>query len=103
MKLHVNWGHASARGPKRVTADSGGDTVVCAHDVDEVFEPCAVCRALDKAAHIPIADAPAASPFNGKLQGGLLLSEDAIALRAAGVFSKYPLLIPVRNENPEEA
>ena len=46
MKLHVNWGHASATQLGRVLADSGGGMSHLATDVDAVLGNCDVCRAF---------------------------------------------------------
>ena len=70
--------------------------------VGKVSEQCEVCRASDKAPHVPIAATRAVSLFSGKLQVGLFSLDDLIALRAMDVFSKYFHLIPARSQNPHE-
>ena len=51
MKLHVNWGHASARERKRVLVDSGGGNSHLGNSADAALEHCEIRRALDKAPH----------------------------------------------------
>ena len=54
-QLPVNRGHASAQQSKRAAVDSVEDNMHLATYVDEVLEQCEVCRALNKAPHVPIA------------------------------------------------
>ena len=70
-ELHVNRGHASATQLKRALVDSANGTSHLVPRVDEVLENCDVCRAFDKAPHVPIAGATTASAFNEKAQAGL--------------------------------
>ena len=67
---------------------------------DEVMAQCEVCRACDKAPHVPADGTSTVAMFNEKLQVDLLSLDDSIALQIAEVFSKCSLLIPVRTENP---
>ena len=46
MKLHINWGHASATQIKRVLVDAEGDTQSLVQHVDDVVAQCDVCKAL---------------------------------------------------------
>ena len=55
--------------------------------VDEVLEHCDLCRARDKAPHVPIAGTTTAPMSNETLQVDLF-SEDIIALRASDAYSK---------------
>ena len=67
MKLRANWGHASASQLKRILVDSdGGMSHLVAH-VDSVLETCEVCRAFDKAPHLPIAGTSSVSCFNKRV------------------------------------
>ena len=102
MKLHANWGHASANQLKRILVDSdSGMSHLVAH-VDSVLENCEVCRAFDKAPHLPIAGTSSVSCFNERVQVDLLFLDDIIAARAMDVFSKYSLLHRVKSKNPQE-
>ena len=49
MKLHINWGHASATQIKRVLVDAEGDTQSLLQHVDEVVSQRDTCKAFDKA------------------------------------------------------
>ena len=53
MKLHVKWGHASARQPTRELVDSEGGNSHLAGNVDEVPEQCELRRAFERAPHVP--------------------------------------------------
>ena len=102
MKLHANWGHASANQLKRILVDSdGGMSHLVAH-VDSVLENCEVCRAFDKAPHLPIAGTSSVSCFNERVQVDLLFLDDIIAAHAMDAFSKYSLLHRVKSKNPRE-
>ena len=68
------------------------------NQVDQVWETCDVCRAFDKAPHIPIAGSATAPAFNEKVQAALLFLDDLIVARAMDVFSKYSLLHPVQTK-----
>ena len=70
--------------------------------VDKALETCDVCRAFDKAPHIPIAGPTAVSAFNEKVHVDLLSLGDLVMARAMDVFSKYSLLRPAQSENPQE-
>ena len=43
MKLHVNWGHASAQQLARALVDSAGNNAHLLTRVDEVLAQCEVC------------------------------------------------------------
>ena len=79
----------------------GGMSHVVAH-VDSVLETCEVCRAFDKAPHLPIAGTSSVSCFNERVQVDLLFLDDIIAAHAMGAFSKYSLLRQVKSKNPQE-
>ena len=64
MKLHINWGHASATQIKRVLVDAEGDTQSLLQHVGEVASQCDNCKAFEKAPHIPIAGTSSVSMFN---------------------------------------
>ena len=102
-KLHVNGGHASATQLIRVSVGSEGGNSHSANFADEVSENCDVCRALDKAPHVPNAGTSAVPMFNEKAQVDLPFLGDLVALRAMDMFSKYSLLLPVQPKNPREA
>ena len=89
MKLHVNWGHASAQQLNRVSAGPDGNNLHLLTCVGEVSEQREGCRAFDKAPHAPIAGASAAAMSNEELLADLLVLDAAIAVRAMGVFSKF--------------
>ena len=72
VKLQVNWGHASATQSERESVASDGGMSHLVNHVDDVLENCDVCRAFDKAPHLPTAGASAVPTFNGKAQVGLL-------------------------------
>ena len=101
MKLHVNWGHASATQLKRVLVDSDGSMSHFAPHLEAVLGKCDVCRAFDKAPHVPIAGASAVSMFNEKAQVDLLFLGDLVVAHAMDVFSKYSLLRPEQSKNPQ--
>ena len=63
--------------------------------VDGVLGNCEVCRAFDKAPHLPVAGTSSVSCFNERIQVDLLFSGDIIAVHAMDAFSKYSLLHPV--------
>ena len=64
--LHVNWGRFSANQLQLVLADSDGIDSHLANFADEVIEHREVCRASDKAPHVPIAGSPAVSMSKGE-------------------------------------
>ena len=102
MKLHVNWGHESARQVKRVLVNSAGETMHLVNYEDEVLEHCEARRAFEKAPHELSVGPSTASTPSEKLQVDSTFSDDAIALRATDVCSKRSLLIRVSPENPQE-
>ena len=80
MKLHINWGHASATQLKRVLVDAEGDTQSLIQYVDKVVSQCDTCKAFEKAPHIPISGTPTVSMFNEKAQVHPLFPAATIAL-----------------------
>ena len=72
------------------------------NQVDKVLETSDVCRAFDKAPHIPIAGTTAVSAFNEKVEVDLPFLDDLIVVHAMDVFSKYPLLHPAQFKNPQK-
>ena len=62
----------------------------------EELQQCEVRRTVDKAPHLPIAGTASGSPFNGKLQVGLLFSGDTIALHVIDMSPKYALSVLAR-------
>ena len=102
MKLHVNWGHASAQQLRRVSADSEDGNPRLVNFVGDVREHCETCRASGKAPHVPLAGTSTASMLNEKAQADLLFLGDIIALREMDKFPKYSLLLPVQSKNPRE-
>ena len=54
MKLHINWGHASAARIKRVLVDAEGDTQSPIQHVDDAVSLRDTCKAFEKAPHGPI-------------------------------------------------
>ena len=92
MKLHANRGYASATQLKRVPVDSAGGMSHLVNQVGQVLETCDVCRAFDKAPHIPIAGATAVSAFNEKVQVDLLFVDDLVVVHAMDVFRSTPFV-----------
>ena len=76
--------------------DPDRENVQLVSNVGEVSDRCAVCRASDKAPHVPIVGARAVSKFNGNLQDGIT------ALHAMDGNSKYSLPVPLLSGNPRE-
>ena len=70
--------------------------------VGEVLEPCVVCRAFDRAHHVPAAGTSTVSVFNEKLKVDLLLLGDIIAFHFADILSKRSLLASARPKSPQE-
>ena len=102
MKLHADWGRASAHKLKRAPVGSDGRNMHLLTYADEVSEQCEVRLPLAKAPHVPIANTSTASRFAEKLRADLLFPDDLTALRALDVFPKYSLLMPVRSKDPRE-
>ena len=102
MKLHVNWGHASANQLKRALVDADGGHAHLANNVDEVSGQCEVCRTFDKAPHVPIADTSTASMFNEKAQVDLPSVDGIVVLRAVDMRPTFSPLLPVQSEYPQE-
>ena len=88
MRLHANWGHASAQQLKRGSAGSGGDNMHLLTCVDVVLEQCEVRMASAKTPDVPIAGASTPSMIPEKFQADLLFLGANVALRAAAVFSR---------------
>ena len=70
--------------------------------VDEVLGQCEICRAFDKAPHIPIVGTSTAPMFNEKVQVGLLIPGETFALHALDMCPKYSLLLPGRSATPRK-
>ena len=102
MKLRVNWGRTSAHHPKRVSADSAGETTGLVSYVDEALDQCVICRVRDEAPHIPIAGTSAVLAFNRKMQVDFVLPNAAIALHAMDFYPNYSPIIPTRSKNPQK-
>ena len=101
MKLRVSWGRASANQLMRVLKypESGNSHSV--NFVGEGPEHCAVCKAFEKAPHVPIAGTSTVSMFNEKVQVDLAFLEDLIALHAMDMLSEYSLPLLVQWKNPQ--
>ena len=99
MRFHANWGHASAQQLRWVSVDFERENAHLAKYVEEVSEQCDVCRAFEKAPHVPIAGTPTVSKFNGKLHVDLLFLGDSVALRTTDILSKCSLVVPARPKN----
>ena len=93
MKLHINWGHASASQLKRAPVDSDGETTGLINMAGDAPQQREVCRAFDRAPHLWIAATSTASPLNEKLREDILFLYDAIALNAMDMYSKNFLLV----------
>ena len=100
MKLHINWGHASATQIKRVLVDAEGGTQSLIQHVDEVASQRDTCKAFERAPRIPISGTSTVSMFNERLQMDLLFLEDIVALHFMDVSSKYSIPTRVRPKNP---
>ena len=100
MRLHVNWGHASAQQLGRALEDSDGGNMHLLTCVDEVLGHCAVRRAFEKAPHVSIAGSSSVATSNEKLRTDLLFLDDILALRTMNIFSKYSLRKPERSKTP---
>ena len=72
------------------------------HYVGEVLGRCEICRASDKAPHVPIAGTSTAAMFNEQVQVDLLFMDEIIALRAMDTVSEYSLFLSVQPETPQE-
>ena len=79
--------------------DSDRENAHLVMNADEVLGRRDICRAFDKAPHVPIAGTPTLSICSEKLQEDVPFLDDTIASCAIDVSSRYSLLIPVRPEN----
>ena len=70
--------------------------------VDGVLGRCGVCRASDKAPHLPIPGTSTVLTFNGNLQVDLFLPGDLKALRPMDLYPTHSLSMPARPKNPQE-
>ena len=77
-ELHVNWENAATQRLKRVLVDPNGGKMHLVNCAGEVPEHCEVCRASDKAPHVPRTGTSAVSPFNEELRADLLFLGDLI-------------------------
>ena len=102
MKLHVNWGHASAQQLRRELVDSGEGNANFPTCVDGELAQCEFCRASVKAQHIPAAGTSTVAIVKEKLQADLLFLDDIIAPHVMDVSSGNSLLIPVQTGNSQE-
>ena len=102
MKLHINWGRASATQITRVLVDTDGDTQPPIRHAGDVVSQRDTCKASEKAPHIPISGTSSVSMFSDRLQMDLLFLDVIITLRIMDVFSKYSILARVRSKNPQE-
>ena len=73
-----------------------------ANCVDEVSEQRGICRAFDKAPHVPVAGTSTVSMSNGNLQVDLVFPANLIALRAMQISPQYSLIAPARPKNAQE-
>ena len=89
MELRANWGRASATQLRRVSVDSDGVMSHLVNHVDTALETYDVCRAFDKAPHIPIAGATAVSACNEKVQVGPLFLDELIVTRDGCFFEVF--------------
>ena len=85
---------------KGALLDTGGADQRLPDAAGEVVSQCEVCQAFEKAPNFPAAGASPASPFNEKIQVGLLFVDAAIALRAMDSRSEYSLSVKACSENP---
>ena len=97
---HVNWGRASAHQMKRVSADSDWESMHMVNFADDVSAQFELCRVSDEVPHFPISGTWTAPASSGKCRMDLPFRDDGIALRAIDIFSKFPLLIPMRPKHP---
>ena len=82
--------------------DSDSGNLHPPHHVEEVLGRREICRASDRAPHVPVAGAPTVSMFHEKLRADVLFLDDIVALHVTDVSSKNSPLIPVRSENPQK-
>ena len=61
-----------------------------------------VCQAFEKVPHLPTAGILSASSLYEELPVYLPLSDDADARNAIDMYTKYPVSVLVRHENPSE-
>ena len=101
-KIHVNLGHASAQQLERLLVDSGRENMHLLNFAGNPSEHCEVCRALNKATHVPIAVTAAESMFNEKSKVDILFLNSIIALHVMDAYSEYLPLIPARSETSRE-
>ena len=90
MKSHATWGFASARQWRRALADSAGGNMHSVTCVDYVPAQREVCRAFDKASHVPVAGTSTLAMFTEKLHVDPLFSADTAALRIIAFFPNTP-------------
>ena len=102
MKLHINWGHASAKQIKRVLLVAEGDTQSLTQHLDDVVSQRDACKAFEKAPHIPISGTSSVSMRNERLHMDLLVLGYIIALHIMDVFSIYSILARARSKIPQE-
>ena len=81
-KLHVDWGHGSARQLKRSLLEAGGTKKRPLELAGEVVGRCETWQAFDAATHLPVAGTWAAFSRDGEIQVDLSFLGDVIALRA---------------------
>ena len=103
MRLRANWGHAPARQHKRAPVDSKKRNSHLANHVGDFLEHREICRSSHKTPHVPIAGTSTASMLNGKVQVGILFSEENLAIHAMHMFSENSLLFQGLLKNPQEA
>ena len=99
-KIHLNWGHSSARRHRRILADAFGVSKTALDAAGGEVNQCDFCRACVRAPHLPVAGTPLVSASNEKVQGDLLFLYGVVTLRAMGLFSKCSLLVRALSGDP---
>ena len=94
---------ASAHQLSRILVDAEGAHQRLLDCLCEVARRGEVCRAFDKAPHLPVAGTTMVPLFNEMVQVGLLFLDAGVALRAMDLNSKDSVLVRVRSKNPLEA
>ena len=88
MRLHVNWGHASAQQMRRASVDSDWEKIHFANLADAVLGQGEARRAFGAAPPTRIEGTSTVSMSSEQLHVDPLFLDGIVALRATDVFSK---------------
>ena len=100
--FHLNWGHAPAHRLTRILVDAEGAKQRLLDCVGEVVRQREVCRAFERAPHLPSAGTSSASSLSVKIQVDRLFLDDATVLRTIDMCSKHSALDRPCPKNPLE-